>query len=42
MNTCCLKALKHGEKYCPVCGQYLIPFNPTTQLKINFKEKQKC
>lgn len=40
-NTCCYKALKHGETICPVCNQTLLPFNPTTQLKIQFKEKQR-
>ena len=24
MNTCCCKALKHGESECPVCGTILI------------------
>lgn len=42
MNTCCLKALKHGETYCPVCGQKTIPFEIQRQLKIQFKEKQRC
>lgn len=41
IGTCCYKALKHGETICPVCEQTLLPFNQTTQLKIQFKEKQK-
>lgn len=40
-NPCCCKALKHGESYCPVCGQRVIPFEPQRQLAIQFKEKQK-
>ena len=36
MNTCCYKALKHGETECPVCGQTLLPFNIVIQTKIDF------
>ena len=41
LSVCCLKALKHGKTICPVCQQVLLPFNPTTQLKIQFKEKKR-
>lgn len=41
MNTCCYKALKHGQEYCPVCGQKVIPFEKQLQLVIQFKEKQR-
>lgn len=41
MNSCCCKALKHGERVCPVCGQILIDVGYPKQLVIQFKEKQK-
>ena len=41
LNSCCLKALKHGETVCPVCQQTIIPMGIPEQLKIKFKEKQK-
>lgn len=41
MCDACHKALKHGQEYCPVCGQKVIPFEPQRQLTINFKEKQR-
>ena len=41
LAPCCCKSLKHGESVCVVCGQTLLPFNPTTQLAIQFKEKQR-
>lgn len=40
-NTCCYKALKHGETICPVCQQTLLPIGIPQQLAIQFKEKQK-
>ena len=36
-----MKALKHGQNICPVCGQVLIPYEKQLQLSINFKEKQR-
>ena len=41
LNSCCLKALKHGETVCPVCGQTIIPVGIPQQLRIKFKENVK-
>ncbi|MBR4419665.1 MAG: hypothetical protein IKT32_02180 [Clostridia bacterium] len=45
LNSCCLKALKHGETVCPVCGTYVLAaisqMEKDGQLKLMFdKQKQ--
>lgn len=41
LGVCCCKALKHGERVCPVCQQVLIPVGIPQQLSIDFNQKQR-